>query len=110
MTWKFIRQYRCPIIKKLKTMVTRSINQKLRLRTFDARNERLERGAVVTNRRGQRGVGSPSIPTRHAVPEWGGGGLLQQRRNPHARSATHGSGPRFSAQPQHIQSTHVTQH
>ena len=29
----------------------RSIDQKLRLRNFDARNERIETGAVVTNRR-----------------------------------------------------------
>ena len=39
---------------KLKTMVKSSINQKLRLRNFDARNERIETG--VTNRRCQRGV------------------------------------------------------
>ena len=37
-------------------MVKRSTDQKLRLRNFDARNERLETGALVTNRRGQRGV------------------------------------------------------
>ena len=42
MTWKFIRRYRSPIIKKLITMVKRSIDQKLRLRNFDARNERTE--------------------------------------------------------------------
>ena len=41
---------------KLKTTVQRSIDQKLRLRNFDARNERIETGAVVTNRRGQRGA------------------------------------------------------
>ena len=40
----------------LKTMVKRSIDQKLRFRNSDARNERIETGAVVTNRRGQRGV------------------------------------------------------
>ena len=34
----------------------KSIDQKLRLRNFDARNERIETEAVVTNRRGQRGV------------------------------------------------------
>ena len=33
------------------------IHQKLRLRNFDARNERIETGAVVTIRKGQRGVG-----------------------------------------------------
>ena len=46
----------CPIISKSKTMVKRSIDQKLRLRNFDARKDRIETGAVVTNRRGQRGV------------------------------------------------------
>ena len=33
------------------------IHQKLRQRNFDARNERIETGAVVTIRKGQRGVG-----------------------------------------------------
>ena len=37
-------------------MVKRSIDQKLRSRNFDARNERIETGAVVKNRRDQRGV------------------------------------------------------
>ena len=37
-------------------MVKRSIDQKLRLRNFVAINERLETGAVVTNRRCQRGI------------------------------------------------------
>ena len=36
---------------KLKTMVKRSTDQKLRLRNFDARNEKIETGAVVTSRR-----------------------------------------------------------
>ena len=45
-----------PNYQKLETMVKRSIDQKLRLRNFDARNERIETGAVVTNRSGQRGV------------------------------------------------------
>ena len=40
----------------LKTMVKRGIDQKLRSRNFDARNERIETGAVVTKRRRQRGV------------------------------------------------------
>ena len=40
----------------LKTMVKRSTDQKLRLRNFDARHERVETGAVVTNRRGRCGV------------------------------------------------------
>ena len=38
-------------------MVQRCIDQKLRLRNFDPRNERIEAGAVVTNRSGQRGIG-----------------------------------------------------
>ena len=37
-------------------MVKRSIDQKLRLRNFDARNDRIETGAVVRSRSGQRGV------------------------------------------------------
>ena len=41
---------------KLKTMVKRSIDHKLRLRNFDARHGRKETGAVVTNRRSQRGL------------------------------------------------------
>ena len=45
-----------PDYQKLRTMVKRSIDQKLWLRSFDARKERIERRAVVTNRKGQRGV------------------------------------------------------
>ena len=45
-----------PDFQTLKTMVKRSIDQKLRLRNFDARNKRIETGALVTNRRGQRDV------------------------------------------------------
>ena len=45
-----------PDYQKLKTMVKRSIDQKLRLRNVDARNQRIETGAVVRNRRAQRGV------------------------------------------------------
>ena len=41
-----------PDYQKLKTMVKRNIDQKLRLRTFDAKNERIETGAVVTSRAG----------------------------------------------------------
>ena len=37
-------------------MVKRSIDQKLRSRNFEASNERIEIGAVIKNRRGQRGV------------------------------------------------------
>ena len=45
-----------PNYQKLKTMVKRSINQKLRLRNFDARHGRIESGAVVKSRKGQIGV------------------------------------------------------
>ena len=45
-----------PKYQKLKTMVKRSINQKLRLRNFDARHERIETGAVVKNRQGLSNV------------------------------------------------------
>ena len=37
---------------KLKTMVKRSIDQKLRLRNFDARHRKIETGAVVKSRKG----------------------------------------------------------
>ena len=40
----------------MQTMVKRSMDQKLRLRNFDARNERIETGAVVTRRKGLSGV------------------------------------------------------
>ena len=45
-----------PNYQKLKTMVKRSIDQKLRFLNFDARNEKIETGAVVTSRRGLGGV------------------------------------------------------
>ena len=45
-----------PKYQKLKTMVKRIIDQKLRLRNFDARHWRIETGAVVTSRRGLKGV------------------------------------------------------
>ena len=40
----------------LKTMVKRSTDQKLRLRTFDARHEKIETGAVVKSQKGLSGV------------------------------------------------------
>ena len=40
----------------MKTMVKRNIDQKLRLRNFDARREKIETGAVVKSRRGLSGV------------------------------------------------------
>ena len=42
--------------RKLTTMVKRSVDQKLRLRNFDARNERIDIGAVVLSRRRLSGV------------------------------------------------------
>ena len=41
---------------KLKTMVKRSLNQKLRFRNFDARHVKIESGAVVKSRKGPIGV------------------------------------------------------
>ena len=41
---------------KLKTMVQRSKDQKLRLRNFDARNEKIETEAAVKSRKGLIGV------------------------------------------------------
>ena len=40
-----------PNYKKLKTMVKRCTDQKLRLRNLDARNEKIETGVVVPSRR-----------------------------------------------------------
>ena len=48
--------YDMEIHQKLKTMVERSIDQRLRLRNSDARNERIEKGAVVTSRRALSGI------------------------------------------------------
>ena len=45
-----------PNHQKLKTMVKRSIDQKLKLRNFDARHGRIETGAVVKSRKGLIGV------------------------------------------------------
>ena len=47
-----------PNYQKLKTMVKRSTDQKLRLRNFDARNESIETGAVITSLRGLSGIES----------------------------------------------------
>ena len=41
---------------RLNTMVKRSIDQKLRLRNFDARHGKIETGAVVKSRKGSSGV------------------------------------------------------
>ena len=45
-----------PNCQKLKTMVKRRKDQKLRLRSFDARHGRIKTGAVVKNRKGTSGV------------------------------------------------------
>ena len=45
-----------PNYQRLKTTVKRRIDQKLRLRNFDARHEKFETGAVVKNHRGSNGV------------------------------------------------------
>ena len=45
-----------PNHQKLKTMVKRRKDQKLRLRNFDARHWKIETGAVVKNRKGLSGV------------------------------------------------------
>ena len=45
-----------PNYQKLKTMVKRSIDQKLRLRNIHARHGRIKTGAVVKNRKGMSGV------------------------------------------------------
>ena len=42
-------------------MVQRSIDQKLRSRIFDTRNEKIEEGAVVTSRRGLSGTGKRNL-------------------------------------------------
>ena len=52
-----------PNYQKLKTMVKRSINQKLRLRNFDARHWRFETGAVVKSRKGkEKGLEEANSP------------------------------------------------
>ena len=45
-----------PTHQKLKIMVKRSFDHKLRLRNFDARRGRIETGAVGKNRKGMSGV------------------------------------------------------
>ena len=45
-----------PNYQKLKMMVKRSIDQKLRLRSFDARHGKIETGTVVKTRKGLSGV------------------------------------------------------
>ena len=49
-------QIEMPNYQRLNTMVKRSIDQKLRLRNFDARHLKIETGAAVTSRRGFSGI------------------------------------------------------
>ena len=51
-----------PNYQKLKTMVKRRKDQKLRLRNFDARRGRIETGAGVKNRKGMSGVEGGKVP------------------------------------------------
>ena len=44
--------YNMEIHQKLKTIVKRNIDQKLRLRNFDVRHEKIESAAVVKSRKG----------------------------------------------------------
>ena len=53
---KFHQKISMSNYQKRKTMVKKSIDEKLRLRNFDARNEKIETGAVVTSRRGLGGI------------------------------------------------------
>ena len=45
-----------PNYQTLKTMVKRSVDQKLRLRNLDARHGKIKTGAVVKSRKGSSGV------------------------------------------------------
>ena len=60
MSWKVFTNWENVSLRSPKIVLElydMEIHQKLRLRNFDARNERIESGAVVTIRKGQRGVG-----------------------------------------------------
>ena len=60
-----------PNYQTLKTMVKRSIDQKLRLRNFDARHGRIETGAVIKNRKGMSGVeGGDAVCYKWKGVEW----------------------------------------
>ena len=54
--WRFHQKKAEPDYHRLKTMVKRSIDQKLILRNFDARHRRIETGAVVKNCKGMSGM------------------------------------------------------
>ena len=53
---EILQKISVPNYQKVKTMVKRSIDQKLRLRNFDARNGRIESGAMVKSLKGIIGV------------------------------------------------------
>ena len=53
---EFHQKIPMPNYQKLKTMVKRKMDQKLRFRNFDARHEKIETGAVVKNQKGLSGV------------------------------------------------------
>ena len=59
-----------PDYQKVKMMVKRSIDQKLRFREFDARNDKIETGAVVTSRRRLRGSMKIQDAEAAAEKEW----------------------------------------
>ena len=60
-----------PNYQKLKTMVKRSIDQKLRLRNFDARNKNIETGEVFTSRGGLSGIqGRRGLCYQWKVRKW----------------------------------------
>ena len=60
------RKISMPNYQKLKTMVKRRKDQKLRLRNFDARHGRIETGAVIKNRQ-SGGFTQTVTPTAHNV-------------------------------------------
>ena len=66
-----------PNYQKLKTMVKRSTDQKLRLRNFDARHRKIETGAVVKHRKGLTGI------------EGGKGSCCQCKENGHCSKENH---------------------
>ena len=53
---EFHQKISMPNYQKMKTMVKRSMDQKLRLRNVDARHGRIESGAVIKSRMGLSGV------------------------------------------------------
>ena len=77
--WWSIERYRCPgfFLQKIEDdRWRRSIDQKLRLRNFDARHGRTETGALVKNRKGMSGV------------EGGHGSCYQRKENASVRKET----------------------